>query len=179
MGAASGVPHRIHWIWSAFKVFDTNGDGFIDLDELGELLSSLGIEAKDDDKRKMLSALSCVSGRTDGVMNIDELAKVLMSSGGCNMSFLSGNVLLTQVFDKLDENNNGLVEYAELFTLVRMFTEDAPSLDFDSLVHNIMTEADKDDSGMVRMPTRAARARTLPHALSVVLWSCVGARTAR
>jgi calmodulin len=58
-----------------FKIFDRNKDGLIDSHELFEVLTSLGIEVKEDEVDEMVKE-SDMDG--DGYINYDEFVKLIM-----------------------------------------------------------------------------------------------------
>ena len=60
-----------------FKIFDRNKDGLIDSHELFEVLTSLGIEVKEDEVDEMVKE-SDMDG--DGYINYDEFVKLILNN---------------------------------------------------------------------------------------------------
>jgi calcium-binding protein CML len=64
-------------LFEAFKVFDSNGDGFISCEELQSLLSKLGLwdEKTGKDCRSMLCRYDT---NLDGVVDFEEFKKMML-----------------------------------------------------------------------------------------------------
>lgn len=66
-------------IREAFDLFDTDGSGTIDVQELSVALRALGFEPKKEEIKKMVQDLERTSGSNSGTMDFIEFMNILSS----------------------------------------------------------------------------------------------------
>ncbi|KAJ8772169.1 hypothetical protein K2173_027346 [Erythroxylum novogranatense] len=86
-----------------FNQFDTNGDGKISLDELGDVLKSMGSTYTQAELDRVMKD---VDADKDGFINLEEFSHLCRSSSGVSD--------LRDAFDLYDQNKDGLISSAEL-----------------------------------------------------------------
>ncbi|KAJ8753687.1 hypothetical protein K2173_026363 [Erythroxylum novogranatense] len=102
--ASSSVSLRnMDEIKRVFNQFDTNADGKISVDELGDVLKSMGSAYTKAELHRVMEEMDTDK---DGFINLDEFAQLCRSSSGVSE--------LRDAFDLYDQNKNGLISSAEL-----------------------------------------------------------------
>jgi calmodulin len=125
---------------SAFRKFDANGDGALDMGELKQLLNSSGKKVSDQEVEQLFR-----QGDTDGdgMIDIQEFVKLMFPAaaqtlGKLQQSYKSLNEVIAS-FRKNDSDGDGHISRQELKGVMSQFSEQ----DVDS----IFALGDKDQSG--------------------------------
>ncbi|KAM9673822.1 uncharacterized protein ACIGJ3_008489 [Trichechus inunguis] len=122
----------------AFTMFDTNGDGTINVQELGQLMQSLGQNVPED-QLKVLIAMVDTDG--DGVIDFQEfLAAIAKRMKGKDTE---ENTLA--VFREFDVDGNGHITVAELKQAMGKLGVKLSEEEVDGMIR----EADVDQDGKV------------------------------
>lgn len=121
----------------AFRLFDVNNTGDINLAELKEILDSMGYETNDDELNKRLDE---VDVRKNGVINFDEFMKVVSRE----IIYEEEEELLT-LFHIFDPDRKGYVTKDQMRTVLKKL-----GLNFTEQQINLMMEvADKAGDGRI------------------------------
>ncbi|KAJ0113638.1 hypothetical protein Patl1_03127 [Pistacia atlantica] len=93
---------------------DTNGDGFVDIDEFGALYQTIMNEK--DEEEDMKEAFNVFDQNGDGYITVDELRSVLASLG-----LKQGRTLedCKRMIKKVDVDGDGMVDYAEFKQMMK------------------------------------------------------------
>ena len=119
----------------AFKVYDTDGSGSIDLNELRALMKSLGAAESEAERTLMAADTS-----HDGVITFDEFCAAV------GPVYESSTKALRRAFDIFDEDRNGSIDRKELrhvLTRLHLLPADASPAVFEQLWN--MADTDHDE----------------------------------
>ncbi|KAJ6289787.1 hypothetical protein OIU78_025659 [Salix suchowensis] len=96
------------------ETIDANGDGFVDIDEFGELYQSL--MGENDEEEDMREAFNVFDQNGDGFITVDELMSVLASLG-----LKQGRTLedCKRMIRKVDVDGDGMVDYREFKKMMK------------------------------------------------------------
>lgn len=119
---------EMHKYREAFRLFDVNNTGDITVEELKEVLGSLGYDVNDD---KLNRRLDEVDVRKNGVINFDEFMKVV----SCEMVH-EEEAEIMRLFRVFDSDRKGYVTREKLQTVLKKL-----GLNFTEQQINLMMEA--------------------------------------
>ncbi|CAM9830356.1 unnamed protein product [Chrysoparadoxa australica] len=122
----------------AFRNFDKDGNGEIDLHELGVVMRSLGYSPTDKQLKEMLAG---VDEDGNGVINFDEFV-AMMRKCGVETDFEKE---IKQAFAFFDKDGNGHISPQELSEIMRGLGANLSDSEIDLLVK----EADADGDGEI------------------------------
>ena len=91
----------------AFALFDKDGNGHVDANELGQVLASLGQIPTEDELKRMISE---VDGDMNGTIEFAELLQMMKSK----MSKKENEEEIQEAFNAFDVNKNGIINAKSL-----------------------------------------------------------------
>ncbi len=125
---------QVEKLWSAFKVFDEDGNGGISAEELGLVMRSLGQTPNDIDLRDLIKE---VDVDLSGIIDFEEFKALMVSRQGDRTSRLH------LAFSVFDENNSGEITADEMRTVMSQFGLTDEELD------EMVKEIDHDGDGSI------------------------------
>jgi len=148
-----------------FRVFDTNGDGQIDLTELQRgLASGLGLDLTDVQAEEFMVALVGPGGRLDVLKLLESLQMEYKGKGqppevqevirAIERTLRTSSIDMLDVFKKLDRDGDGklsLVEFREFIDWLRRTYTEYAHFDSNVLAQRVMDAFDEDHSGTVSL----------------------------
>ena len=132
------TPEQIEEFKEAFDLFDRNGDGTIDTEEIGIILRSLGQNPTEKELLDMINEADA-----DGNGTIDFREYLNMMAKKTNPQDIEDG--LREAFRVFDKDGNGLISAAELRYAMTNFGEKIT----EEEVEEMMKEADKDGDGFI------------------------------
>ncbi|XP_061357564.1 calmodulin-like protein 3 [Gastrolobium bilobum] len=95
---------------------DVNGDGCVDMDEFGELYTSIMDEHERDEEEDMMEAFNVFDQNRDGFITVEELRTVLASLG-----LKQGRTVeeCKKMIMKVDVDGDGMVNYKEFKQMMK------------------------------------------------------------
>ncbi|EGK89425.1 histidine kinase [Microcoleus vaginatus PCC 9802] len=121
-------------LWEAFQVFDADGSGAISLEELGQVMRSLGQSPNETELREMIKE---VDVDLSGSIDFEEFKMLMMSEQGDRQSRLKRS------FSVFDEDGSGQITKNEMQDMMSPFGLTEPELD------EIIKEADHDGNALI------------------------------
>ena len=91
----------------AFALFDKDGNGHVDANELGQVLASLGQIPTEDELKRMISE---VDGDMNGTIEFAEFLQMMKSK----MSKKENEEEIQEAFNAFDVNKNGIINAKSL-----------------------------------------------------------------
>ena len=91
----------------AFALFDKDGNGHVDANELGQVLASLGQIPTEDELKRMISE---VDGDMNGTIEFSEFLQMMKSK----MSKKENEEEIQEAFNAFDVNKNGIINAKSL-----------------------------------------------------------------
>ena len=91
----------------AFALFDKDGNGHVDANELGQVLASLGQIPAEDELKRMISE---VDGDMNGTIEFAEFLQMMKSK----MSKKENEEEIQEAFNAFDVNKNGIINAKSL-----------------------------------------------------------------
>jgi Ca2+-binding EF-hand superfamily protein len=125
---------EIEQLWSAFSVFDADGNGSISAQELGEVMRSLGQNPTPAQVRQLIQE---VDTNRSGTIDFEEFKALMIGRQGDRISRLK---LAFSVFDR---DQTGHITKAELQQIMHQF--DLSDAELDEMIH----EVDEDGDGVI------------------------------
>ena len=122
----------------AFDLFDADGGGTIDIEELGTAMTALGFHPKKAEIKKMVDDMDKDS---DGTIDFDEFL-ILM---GASFETKDAKADMVKAFKLFDADNKGKIKFADLKAIAVELGEKMS----DSELQGMMDEADTDGDGAV------------------------------
>lgn len=116
-----------------FNKFDANGDGKIDLSELGSILRALGTDTAPDDLHSIMSEIDTDG---DGVIDLKEFND--FHRGGPD----GDNKDLRDAFDLYDRDKNGLISASELHAVLKSLGEKCSLKDCRKMISSVDVDGD-------------------------------------
>ena len=120
----------------AFQLFDKNGDGTIQANELIEVMKSINITATTEE---ILDMIKDVDTDGDGNISFDEFV-VMMQKGG------DEDLELREAFNVFDKDKNGEIDREELKDVLKTLTGVSHS---EAEIDLMIKEADTNNDGKV------------------------------
>lgn len=124
---------------AVFAFFDRNQNGNIEADELGEVMSSLGYQATEEELNDMINEAD-----KDGNKMIDFDEFVQMMEAKCRRDQDQEDEL-REAFKVFDCDGNGFISREELAKVMKNIGEDLSEDDLTEMI----TEADKNGDGVI------------------------------
>lgn len=135
----------------AFKLFDTNGDGLIEVNELIEIMKSFGRNPTAEEAQDIINEYDV---DRDGFIDFSEF-KTMMSKGNTSSSSNSNQNSskkektvddhIEAAFSLFDMDGNGRIDFEEMKTVFKNLGEDMR----ESEVKELFNEADLDGDGFI------------------------------
>ena len=129
---------------AAFGLFDKNGDGAIEKEEIQQVLENMGICPSEADLADMMSHVD-LDG--NGTISFDEFVELMKHRMGGMMKSTSdlGDEEMRQIFKMFDLDGNGYISPEELKDVMHKLGE---KISDDELMI-MMSKADKDGDGQI------------------------------
>jgi Ca2+-binding EF-hand superfamily protein len=125
---------QVEKLWEAFKVFDEDGSGNISVEELGQVMRSLGQSPNETELRDMIKE---VDVDFSGAIDFEEFKALMVSSQGDRTSRLK------LAFSVFDENQSGEITADEMRAVMSKFGLTDEELD------EMVKEVDHDGDGSI------------------------------
>ena len=122
----------------AFNMFDTNHDGTINSQKIGELMRKLGKNPTESQLNQIIGNIAKNGSKQIGFDDFVELMEQKNKENDPEIEIIN----MFQIFNK---ENNGLISNEELFRIIRTFGETLT----DEEIREIITEADVDGDGYI------------------------------
>ena len=122
----------------AFNMFDTNHDGTINSQKIGELMRKLGKNPAESQLNQIIGNIAKNGSKQIGFDDFVELMEQKNKENDPEIEIIN----MFQIFNK---ENNGLISNEELFHIIRTFGETLT----DEEIREIITEADVDGDGYI------------------------------
>ena len=122
----------------AFNMFDTNHDGTINSQKMGEIMRKLGINPTE---QQLLQLIENVSKSGNKKITFDDFVDLMEQRNKED----DNEVEIINAFRIFDKENNGLISNEELFHIIRTFGETLT----DKEIEDIISEADVDGDGYI------------------------------
>ncbi|KAI8967427.1 putative calmodulin [Mycotypha africana] len=129
---------QIDEIRESFNLFDKNGDGTIDINELSQVMRNLGQEASDAEVKDMIKE---VDADNNGTIDFQEFLTI-MSRMKANDDAQNDLMDAFKVFDK---DNDGYITQDELRTVMTNLGQNLSAQELEEMIK----EADTDGDGRI------------------------------
>ena len=124
---------------AAFDKFDKDKSGYIDIQELREVMNELGKELSDNELSMMMSAAKTSDEGVDFPAFVGMMGKQVSEDGGSDES------ILKEAFKVFDKDGNGFISAAELRHVMTNLGEKLTDEEVDEMIR----EADIDGDGQI------------------------------
>ena len=101
----------------AFALFDKDGNGHVDADELGQVLASLGQIPTEEEIKRMIAE---VDGDMNGTIEFTEFLQMMKSK----MSKKENEEEIQEAFNAFDVNKNGIINAKTLLKAFKSMNEE-------------------------------------------------------
>lgn len=118
-----------------FEMFDESGDGEVDMDEMSELMSAVGMNFSDDDKKLLMKNFD-KSG--DGQISFDEFWQYMRSIS----QPVDPSKVVEDVFSLIDKDGSGSITADEFSTQLRALPVEISDQDIEALVRECDASGD-------------------------------------
>ena len=122
----------------AFNMFDTNHDGTINSQKIGELMRKLG---KNPTEAQLTQIIGNIAKNNSKQIVFDDFVELMEQKNKEN----DPEIEIINMFQIFNKENNGLISNEELFHIIRTFGETLT----DEEIQEIITEADVDGDGFI------------------------------
>ena len=122
----------------AFNLFDTNHDGTINSQKIGEIMRKLG---KNPTEQQLLQLIGNVTKTDSKKITFDDFVDLMEKKNKEDDT----EAEIINTFRIFDKENNGLISNEELFHIIRTFGETLT----DKEIEEIINEADVDGDGYI------------------------------
>ena len=122
----------------AFNMFDTNHDGTINSQKIGELMRKLG---KNPTESQLNQIIGNIAKNNSKQIVFDDFVELMEQKNKEN----DPEIEIINMFQIFNKDNNGLISNEELFHIIRTFGETLT----DEEIREIITEADVDGDGYI------------------------------
>ena len=122
----------------AFNMFDTNHDGTITSQKIGELMRKLG---KNPTQAQLAQIIENIAKTDSKQIGFDDFVELMEQKNKEN----DPEIEIINTFQIFDKDNNGLISNEEFFHIIRTFGETLT----DEEIKEIITEADVDGDGYI------------------------------
>ena len=122
----------------AFNMFDTNHDGTINSQKIGELMRKLGKNPTDLELKQIIENIAKPGLKQIGFDDFVDLMEQKNKESDPEIEIIN-------TFQIFDTDNNGLISKENLFHIIRTFGETLT----DEEIQEIITEADVDGDGYI------------------------------
>ena len=116
--SSSGIPEdQMEEFKQAFALFDKDGNGHVDADELGQVLASLGQIPTEEEIKRMIAE---VDGDMNGTIEFTEFLQMMKSK----MSKKENEEEIQEAFNAFDVNKNGIINAKTLLKAFKSMNEE-------------------------------------------------------
>ena len=122
----------------AFNMFDTNHDGTINSQKIGELMRKLG---KNPTEAQLTQIIGNIAKNNSKQIGFDDFVELMEQKNKEN----APEIEIINMFQIFNKENNGLISKEELLHIIRTFGETLT----DEEIQEIITEADVDGDGYI------------------------------
>lgn len=130
------APNQLDNLREAFNIFDKDGDGKINADEIGAVMRNLGINPTDTDLQNMVDRYD---DDGNGTIEFNEFINMMATK------FEGHENNLRNVFDQLDSNKDGKIGKMELMDFMKKLGENVTPDQTELMIK----EADSDGDGLI------------------------------
>merc|ERR1711967_151392 len=130
---------RADQLQEVFGMFDSSGDGSVDVGELGGLMSALGVELTQDDKVLLMKQFDR-SG--DGNISFDEFYAYMKGRS----QDVDTHQLVHDVFEMIDKDGSGTITVEEFQSVLTALPTQISEADIDVIVREIDVDGGGDIS---------------------------------
>ncbi|KAJ0753933.1 putative EF-hand domain-containing protein [Helianthus annuus] len=121
-----------------FNKFDANGDGQIDISELGSILGALGSETPEEELKVVMTEIDTDG---NGVIDLNEFTE--FQRRGCSGSDGDAvNKELREAFDLYDQDKNGKISAVELHSVLKSLGEKCSLNDCCKMIEKVDVDGD-------------------------------------
>ncbi|KAF1345104.1 putative calmodulin [Delphinella strobiligena] len=121
-----------------FRLFDKDGDGSISVEELGEVMRSLGLNPSNEDLQDIVAEIDVDN---NGVIEFDEFFAIMSRK----VKTSDTDSELREAFRIFDRDGSGTINADELRDVMKALGEDLSSAEIDEMIK----EADKNGDGSI------------------------------
>ena len=116
--SSSDIPEdQMEEFKQAFALFDKDGNGHVDADELGQVLASLGQIPTEEEIKRMIAE---VDGDMNGTIEFTEFLQMMKSK----MSKKENEEEIQEAFNAFDVNKNGIINAKTLLKAFKSMNEE-------------------------------------------------------
>ncbi|KAK6505818.1 hypothetical protein TWF481_007709 [Arthrobotrys musiformis] len=123
----------------AFKIFDKDGNGEISIDELGDVMKSLGQYPTDSELRDIIHEVDL---NNTGTIDFQEFLTLMAPR---DQQYRDMDRELRDAFNVFDKDKTGTIDAAELRLVMKALGENLT----DEQIEEMIKEADKDGNGTI------------------------------
>ena len=130
-----------------FAGLDTDGNGDVTVEELGEILKSMRLKLKLSD-HQIKNVLKQIDSNGDGTIDTEELLEILekFDTDGVVYKALNHRSAIREAFQKYDEDNSGYITKDELVEIIKDRTGiNVP----EKHLERMMADCDKNDDNQI------------------------------
>ncbi|KAI8613046.1 hypothetical protein BC830DRAFT_1066998 [Chytriomyces sp. MP71] len=132
---------QIDYYREAYTLFDADHNGFIDVQELGEVMRSCGMDPTEDEVKAMIAS---VDVDQTGTIDFDEFLIMMEDFRGETRVHYTPEKL-QEAFEAIDHDSNGFITAADLMAIVRSHGEELSGEEAMEMIK----EADADGDGQI------------------------------
>ncbi|EDO45935.1 predicted protein [Nematostella vectensis] len=136
------TPEQLSEIEAAFKMYDTNGDGQISAEELGQAMREAGQLVSDEELKDMIRAVD-LDG--NGKVEFKEFVQMMANQLGQPAPVEE----MKAYFDRFDQDGNGFIDSDEMKCLVRAFYSNLTGDALKQQVRAMIEAADTNSDGKI------------------------------
>ena len=130
---------RINELKIIFEIYDTDSDGFVNIQELGNIMKSMGYELSQTELEDMINEVSKIKNQNK--LNF-EIFMLIMNKRGGDADIVEE---YTEAFRVFDREGNGFINKEELRQILLLLGEKLPEDDVDIMLR----DADVNNDGKI------------------------------
>ncbi|KAJ3286869.1 calmodulin mutant SYNCAM15 [Rhizoclosmatium globosum] len=132
---------QVEYYKEAYALFDADHNGCIDVQELGEVMRSCGMDPTEDEVRTMIAS---VDADNTGTIDFDEFL-VMMEDFRGETRIHYTEEKLCEAFQAMDFDNNGLITASDLINVAKSHGDEMSEKE----ALELMKEGDADGDGVI------------------------------